>query len=92
MTAVLERAAIRPSHYISTIGVDFKTRTIDLDGGTVKTWDPAGQQRFRSLLRNALATNDGLGGAVDGGQIRPNSLALLAFLSLVLMYAFVGQG
>ncbi|KAM8904542.1 ras-related protein Rab-1B-like isoform 1-T1 [Spinachia spinachia] len=43
--------------YISTIGVDFKIRTIDMDSKTVKLqivrerwwWDTAGQERFRTI-------------------------------------------
>ena len=40
--------------YISTIGVDFKIRTIELDGKTIKLqiWDTAGQESFRSITRS----------------------------------------
>ena len=37
--------------FITTIGIDFKIRTIELDGKRVKLqiWDTAGQERFQSL-------------------------------------------
>ncbi|EOD16790.1 Rab6, rab family GTPase [Emiliania huxleyi CCMP1516] len=40
------------SHYASTIGIDFVSKSVPVDDGTVRLqlWDTAGQERFRSLI------------------------------------------
>lgn len=49
--------------FISTIGVDFKVRTITLvDGSTVRLsiWDTAGQERFRTITSSYYKSADGI--------------------------------
>ena len=44
--------SVYADNYISTIGVDFKIKTIELDGKQIKlqVWDTAGQERFRTII------------------------------------------
>ncbi|XP_068100174.1 ras-related protein Rab-35-like [Hyperolius riggenbachi] len=48
--------------YITTIGVDFKIRTLMLDGERVKLqiWDTAGQERFRTITSTYYRNTHGV--------------------------------
>ncbi|XP_031703605.1 ras-related protein Rab-15-like [Anarrhichthys ocellatus] len=50
-----------PSH-ISTIGVDFKMRTLELDGIKVRVqlWDTAGQERYRTITKQYYRRAQGI--------------------------------
>lgn len=46
--------------YITTIGVDFKIRTVEINGEKVKLqiWDTAGQERFRTITSTWVCPQD----------------------------------
>ena len=48
--------------YISTIGVDFRFKTVQVDGKTIKLqiWDTAGQERFRAITSAYYRGADGV--------------------------------
>ncbi|KAE8804622.1 ras-related protein RABE1c [Hordeum vulgare] len=43
--------------FITTISIDFKIRTVELDGKRIKLqiWDTAGQERFRTITTGMVA-------------------------------------
>jgi len=45
--------AFEPKSYLSTVGVDFKTKVLKIEDRKVKIqiWDTAGQERFRNITR-----------------------------------------
>jgi Ras-related protein Rab-1A len=49
-------------NYISTIGVDFKIKTLEVNGKTVKmqVWDTAGQERFRTITASYYRGSNGI--------------------------------
>lgn len=48
--------------YITTIGTDFKVRSVDLDGKKIKleVWDTAGHQRFRTITSSCYHGAQGI--------------------------------
>ncbi|XP_077945548.1 ras-related protein Rab-15 isoform X3 [Gasterosteus aculeatus] len=50
------------SSHISTIGVDFKMRTLELDGTRVRVqiWDTAGQERYQTITKQYYRRAQGI--------------------------------
>ena len=48
--------------HISTIGVEYKIKSINVNGKTIKLqiWDTSGQERFRSITKNFFRNADGV--------------------------------
>lgn len=48
--------------YVATIGVDFRFRTIQINGKKIKIqiWDTAGQEKFKSVITSYLRGADGV--------------------------------
>ena len=63
-TSLLMRFAdgLFPETYTSTIGVDVKSRVVDLNGKRVKLqlWDTAGQERFRTITSSYYRGSQGI--------------------------------
>ncbi|KAL0480146.1 GTP-binding protein YPTC1 [Acrasis kona] len=47
---------------LTTIGVDFKLKTMEVDGKIIKVqfWDTAGQERFKSIVSGYYRGADGV--------------------------------
>ncbi|XP_045848496.1 ras-related protein Rab-26 isoform X4 [Meles meles] len=60
--------------FISTVGIDFRNKVLDVDGAKVKLqiWDTAGQERFRSVThayyRDAHGELAGMGAGASPGK------------------------
>ena len=63
-TSLLRRYVVGQytENYMATIGVDYKQRSVDVDGRKVKLqiWDTAGQERFRAVTKNYYRGVDGI--------------------------------
>ena len=51
-----------PLIYVATIGVEYKVKTININGTDINLhiWDTAGQERFRSITKNFMKGADGI--------------------------------
>ena len=51
-----------PTVYVSTIGIDYKTKIININDMNIslQIWDTAGQERFRSLAKSFMKDADGI--------------------------------
>eukprot|EP01090_Pellita_catalonica_P008352 TRINITY_DN19119_c0_g1_i1.p1 TRINITY_DN19119_c0_g1~~TRINITY_DN19119_c0_g1_i1.p1 ORF type:complete len:223 (+),score=37.73 TRINITY_DN19119_c0_g1_i1:88-669(+) len=49
-------------NFLSTLGVDFKSKIVSVDGNTIKLqiWDTAGQERFRTITNSYYKGADGV--------------------------------
>lgn len=49
-------------NHLATIGIDFKTKNIEVDGTSIKLkiWDTAGQERFRNITNQYYKGADGI--------------------------------
>jgi len=50
------------THSMFTVGIDFKMKTVDIDGKKVKVqvWDTAGQERFRTITTSYYRSSQGI--------------------------------
>lgn len=49
------------NNFVSTIGVDFRVKTIEIDGAIIKLqiWDTAGQERFKTITNSYYRGSNG---------------------------------
>jgi Ras-related protein Rab-8A len=73
-TSLLQRftADAFTASFISTIGIDFKTKVLELDGTRVRLqiWDTAGQERFRTITTSYFRGAHGIALCFDATDRR----------------------
>lgn len=77
--------------YISTIGVDFKIRTLEVDGKVIKVqvWDTTGQERFRTITSSYYRGAHGIAIVYDTTDFQ-SFTNVKKWLQEVERYAVVG--
>jgi len=83
-----DEAYAHSESYISTIGVDFKIKTITVDGKRVKLqlWDTAGQERFRTITTSFYRSANGIIVVYDITD-RPSYLSIKHWLEEIDRFA-----
>ena len=79
--------------YMPTIGIDFRLKTVELKGKTIKVqvWDTAGQERFRTITHSQHRTHARAdSSAVAGPAVAPAQPPLSADACLLLLWLLCG--
>ena len=76
-------------HYLATIGVDFRFKTLSIDNKSVKfqIWDTAGQERFRTITSAYYRGSQGILLVFDITDVTSFDSIVKFWMNEVEMYA-----